>query len=371
MINLFFGIIIMLSLCLLEIIFIKYKQRKVIPWREIIFNLNSGHTILWIFRGLEVYGFSFISNNFNLHLLDPIPVWLQWIFTFIAWDFCFYWMHRIHHKYKILWAVHVVHHEGEHFNFSLGIRNSWYSSITSFPFFVILAIIGVSTEQFLLIGALHYFIQFYNHNSIIKSHGFVDKIFVSPSHHQIHHASNLEYRDKNCGGTFAIWDRLFGTFQSEIDGIEIKLGVPSSKHSIDHPIIANNAHFRSIFKRNKITKKFHFTKKRSEFHIFSGGIFLFIMLIIYIYKEDKNTFSQLLPFSILLLIGTIAIHGLFENKLISKIIWMILCISLLSISFFDSNFLSIQFIVSVILFLHSFSIFFVNNSTNKIYFLEK
>ena len=361
----------MLSLCLLEIILNKYKHMKVIPWREIIFNLNSGHIILWLFRGLEVYGFSLISNYFNFHFVDTLPVWLQWVFTFVSWDFCFYWMHRIHHKYKILWAVHVVHHEGEHFNFSLGIRNSWYSSITSFPFFVILALIGVSTEQFLLIGALHYFIQFYNHNGLIKSHGLLDKIFVSPSHHQIHHASNLEYRDKNCGGALAIWDRLFGTYQNKIEGVEIKLGVPSSKHTIDHPIIANHEHFRSIFKLNKNSKKSHFIKKRNEFQVFSGGILLFIMLIIYIYKEDKNTFSQLLPLCILLLIGTIAIHGLFENKLVSKIIWMIICISLLYISFFDSNFLPVQFIISVILCLHSLSIFFINNTTNKIYILEK
>lgn len=41
----------------------------------------------------------------------------------------------------------------------------------------------------------------------------------------MHHASNVEYLDKNYGGIVMIFDRLFGTYQREDPAIEIKYGL--------------------------------------------------------------------------------------------------------------------------------------------------
>jgi hypothetical protein len=50
-------------------------------------------------------------------------------------------------------------------------------------------------------------------------------LFVTPSHHRVHHASNIPYLDKNMGMMFIIWDRLFGTFQEENIPEPIKFGL--------------------------------------------------------------------------------------------------------------------------------------------------
>lgn len=368
MINLYLGIALMLLLCLLEILYIKYKEKQEVPWREIIFNLNSGHVILWFFRGVEVLCFDFVARYCSIGIIGKLPVVLQWIFAFFAWDFCFYWMHRLHHKYKILWAVHVVHHEGEHFNFSLGIRNSWYSSLTSFPFFAGLAILGVSTEQFYLMGALHYFIQFYNHNSIIKNHGFIDRFFISPSHHKIHHASNTEYRDKNCGGTLTIWDKWFGTFAEEKEGVEIKLGVPSSIHAIDNPIIANNFHLAKYLFSKKEQQNEKAQKKLNtqyDFIVALGGFILFGLLIMYIYYENKCSDGLLFQLFSLLIVATIAIYGVFENYLWAKLLWLLLGFSFLSLVMFNHIHNIVLIVLSVSLIVHSGIVFYFSNGLKK------
>lgn len=358
----------MLLLCLLEILYIKYKEKQEVPWREIIFNLNSGHVILWLFRGVEVVCFDLVARHFSMGLIGKLPVVLQWIFAFFAWDFCFYWMHRLHHKYKILWAVHVVHHEGEHFNFSLGIRNSWYSSLTSFPFFAGLAILGVSTEQFYLIGGLHYFIQFYNHNSIIKNHGFLDRFVISPSHHKIHHAINKEYRDKNCGGTLTIWDKWFGTYQKEKEGVKIQLGVTSSTHSIDNPITANNFHLiKYIFskKRQQNDNIPKATNSQYDFIVSLGGFILFGLLMIYIYYENKWSNELLMQLFSLLVFATIIIYGVFENYFWAKILWLFFGLFLLCFVLFNQIINIYLFILVGLFILHSGLVFYVSRSLKK------
>jgi len=141
--NLALGTGLMLLMVIIELLILKFYKKEEIPWKDVVFNLNSGHILMWILRGAELAVFYFFLHNYSLNLFTSwsfIPIW---VFTFVAWDFCFYWLHRLHHKVKLFWMVHVVHHEGEEFNLSLGIRNSWYSSVTSIPFFIILAILGV------------------------------------------------------------------------------------------------------------------------------------------------------------------------------------------------------------------------------------
>jgi sterol desaturase/sphingolipid hydroxylase (fatty acid hydroxylase superfamily) len=337
MLNLSLGIALMLVLCIIEICLIHFKEKKNVPWREIIFNLNSGHVVLWLGRGIEVWLFDLVLRNFSFHWVGQWNVIVQWVFVLFAWDFCFYWMHRLHHKFAFLWAVHVVHHEGEHFNLSLGIRNSWYSSLTSFPFFAGLAVIGVSTEQFFIIGAFHYFVQFYNHNGFIKAHGFIDWFIVSPSHHKIHHASNVEYRDKNCGGTFTIWDRLFGTYAAEKEGVEMVLGIPSSEPVQENPLLGNNLPFKKYVLKKKIQpiwkggkRKVHF----SEFFIALAGFLVFGLLIFYIYQEDKWGLSHKWILFSQLTFATIAIYGLFQQTIWGLISWIAFVLSLFTLQIF-------------------------------------
>lgn len=194
-------------------------------WLDAMANLNSGHLVLWLFRGVEVAGYAWIWRATQPHALEGWPPLLVGAFAFVAWDFGFYWLHRLHHRFGFLWAIHAVHHQGEHFNLSLGIRNSWLSSLSSLPFFVPLALLGVPVEVFVAVSSIHYTVQFYNHCGTVGPAGWLERVMVTPQHHRIHHGANPEYIDKNFGGTLLLWDKLFGTFQRPVEGVQIRYGI--------------------------------------------------------------------------------------------------------------------------------------------------
>lgn len=159
-------IVFMLFIVVAEAVALQWGRREPVNWHDLVFNLNSGHIMLWLFRGLEITCYGYVAAHFSLGLLDAWPPLLMWLFALLAWDFGFYWLHRLHHRFRVLWAVHVVHHQGEHFNLSLGVRNSWYSSLTSIPFFLLLALAGVPLSVFVAVSIFHYSIQLFNHNAL-------------------------------------------------------------------------------------------------------------------------------------------------------------------------------------------------------------
>ena len=305
---------LLLVMVLLEIAFLRWYRKEYIPWREVIFNLNSGHVMLWVLRGVELATYHLIFTQWSLGLFASWPPILVWIFMFIAWDFCFYWLHRFHHKFSLLWAVHVIHHEGEHFGLSLGIRNSWYSSITSIPFFIILAWMGIPTEVFLVVSSTHYFIQFYNHNQVVRNSGWLDYIMITPSHHKVHHGKNPEYVDKNFGGTLVIWDKLFGTFQRETKDNPVELGTHDLFRT-DNVFLANNLPFAKllgkVINQNQAPKP---SFKLNDVWIATGGIGLFGLLLFFIGIEPVWSSTEKLGLFSMIFIGTIACGGLSEGK---------------------------------------------------------
>ena len=315
---------LLLILVLIELTVIGLIKKESIPWKEIVFNLNSGHILMWIFRGLEVSIFHLISTNFGLGIVDSWPYLAIWIFTFFAWDFCFYWLHRIHHQFRFLWAVHVVHHEGEHYGLSLGIRNSWYSSLSSIPFFLGLAFMSVPVEVFLTVSSIHYFIQFYNHNNIVKKSGFLEKIMITPSHHRVHHGMNDDYVDKNFGGTLVIWDKLFGTFQPEKEDVPVQFGTADNQRTLD-VIQANNLPFIKLFRKVKPSAagpKFSI----NNWFIAAGGILLFTLLLYYILQENTWTVTVKGQLFAIVFLGTIANGGLSEGRIWGIMLWNLLFI---------------------------------------------
>nr|WP_199066544.1 sterol desaturase family protein [Chromobacterium sp. ASV5] len=329
--------LVMLAMVLLELFALRYWRQENIPWREIIFNLNSGHIVMWIFRGAEVAGFDLLLNHANLHLVDRLPVVWQWIFAFIAWDLSFYCMHRAHHTWRAFWAVHVVHHQGEHFSLSLGIRNSWYSSLTSFLFVAPLAMLGLPLEMFVIASSFHYAVQLYNHNAFVKKSGWLDKVFVTPSNHRVHHAMHPLYINKNFGGTFLIWDKLFGSYQAELDDIPLCYGVAGDTSSYN-PFWASNQALHTWMGCRLSAKWLSNCPIRvSSSYIAAAGILLFCMVIYYVNEVEMWNFPSQLSVAACLTIGTIAIGGMSDGKRWGWICWLALTLIMpaLCIGLFD------------------------------------
>ena len=140
---------------------------------------------------------------------------LAWVVLLFAEDFCYYWFHRSHHEVRLLWAAHENHHSSQRYNLSTALRQSWTTPITGPLFWAPLALVGFTPWMILTAQAWSLLYQFWIHTESIRTLGPLEWFMNTPSHHRVHHGANIEYLDRNHGGIFIIWDRLFGTFEPE------------------------------------------------------------------------------------------------------------------------------------------------------------
>ncbi len=305
------GIGLMISMILAEMFFLQNIKKEDLPWNELMTNINSGHVFMWLFRGLEGVMYVYVLRNFTFDLFTGWHLVPLTIFGYILWDFLYYWSHRMHHTLPFLWNVHVVHHQAEHFSLSMAIRNSWFSPFTSFPFFAVLAILGLPFEVFFSIAGLNYFIQFYNHNAVVGKSGFLEKFMITPAHHRVHHGCNDMYIDKNHGGSLVIWDKMFGTFQEELPEVPIQYGLKDAP-MIYNPFWANISPFFKYLKLDKLFSSKEITEKVEyrRTYLFSGTLSLFGVFILYIFFEGNWDFTQMTSLFFLLLSGTIVLGSM-------------------------------------------------------------
>jgi sterol desaturase/sphingolipid hydroxylase (fatty acid hydroxylase superfamily) len=207
---------------------------------DAINSLSTG--VLSTTTGLLTKGVGLISYAFALkHLavieLSADSVWV-WVFAFVFYDLCYYWLHRLGHERNILWAAHSVHHQSEDYNLSTALRQTSTGFLLSWIFYLPLALLGVPLVVFVSVAALNLLYQFWVHTRHIPKLGWFEWIFVTPSNHRAHHAQNALYMDRNYGGVFIIWDRLFGSFQEEDDNELVIFGVTTPLASWN-PLWAN------------------------------------------------------------------------------------------------------------------------------------
>jgi len=156
-----------------------------------------------------LYQFRFID------LASFIPLWAMWAITFILIDFVFYIYHRLSHRVRFLWAIHMSHHSSEEMNFAVSFRQAWFGPVSKIPFFMALPLLGLDPTIIAVAGVISTLWGIVGHTQIIGKLGPLEWIFNTPSHHRVHHGSNEQYIDKNYGNLFIVWDRMFGTFQEE------------------------------------------------------------------------------------------------------------------------------------------------------------
>lgn len=143
--------------------------------------------------------------------------WWSWILMIFCEDFTYYWFHRLSHEVRYLWASHVVHHSSRYYNLGTALRQTWTGELSGgFIFWLWLPLVGFHPGMIILAKAISLIYQFWIHTEAIdRMPQFFEAIFNTPSHHRVHHASDIKYLDKNHAGIFIIWDRMFGTFVEE------------------------------------------------------------------------------------------------------------------------------------------------------------
>ena len=147
--------------------------------------------------------------------------WYSALIAFLGVDLAYYWFHRMSHRSRWLWAIHVSHHSSELMNFSTALRQPPLEHLLDWVWFVGLAWLGLPAKTILLMYGLNLTYQFFIHTELIyKLPRWIEYVLNTPSHHRVHHGRNPEYLDMNYGGVFVVWDRLFGSFVEERAPVE-------------------------------------------------------------------------------------------------------------------------------------------------------
>ncbi len=209
--------------------------------KDIFTNLNLGlfyqvfelfvHALVFMAAMHWVYEQRFFDVPVTIFTIVPL---------FILMELCYYCFHRASHRVRWFWCAHVVHHSSERMNLTTAMRQSMLYSLTGYwLFFTPLMLIGVSPEIVLAMYAVDLAYQYFVHTeSVRKLPRWVEYVFVTPSHHRVHHARNPQYIDKNYGGMLIVFDRWFGTFAEEKEPVEY--GIVRQIHS--HNILTLNFH---------------------------------------------------------------------------------------------------------------------------------
>ena len=263
--SLFVAVPIFMFLIALEALVAKRRGIRINRQADVITSLSSGLTKIirdGVKYGFAIIGYSWLVNNLTVFHIENI--WLAVIIAFLVQDFTGYCTHRLKHRVNILWNRHIIHHSSEDFNLACALRQSISNAINFSTIFMIpAALLGVPVKIFIILGPIHFFFQFWYHTQLISKMGLLEYFLVTPSHHRVHHAINPEYIDKNYGQILIIWDKLFGSFQSEINDVKPVYGTLKPVRTWN-PVIINFKHLWQLLKDAWRTERY-FDKLRIWF----------------------------------------------------------------------------------------------------------
>ena len=145
--------------------------------------------------------------------------WMNWVTGIVLFDFLWYWAHRLSHQVNVLWGGHEPHHQPEEFNLSAALRQGALQDLMYWPFYMVMALVGYSAEMFIAHIMVNKFYGFWLHTKTIGRLPLIEGFLSTPSAHRVHHGMNELYLDRNHGGIFMVWDRMFGTYQTETEPV--------------------------------------------------------------------------------------------------------------------------------------------------------
>ena len=198
---------------------------------------------------------------FYLHEISPLKdiVQRQWwacLLLIFADDFAYYWFHRMNHEVRLFWAGHVPHHSSIYLNLGTALRQGVGERVHKLLFWIWIPLLGFDPLMMFTMMGISLIYQFWIHTELVdKLPRPIELIFNTPSHHRVHHASNIRYLDCNHAGIFIIWDRIFGTFSEEVKKIEHPIYGLTTNIGTYHPIKVATHEYSAILKDVKRAQK--------------------------------------------------------------------------------------------------------------------
>ncbi|NAS13535.1 sterol desaturase family protein [Poritiphilus flavus] len=265
-----YGVPCFIAFILLELTYSKtHGDDHLYEWKDLFASgfMGVGSAILGpLFKIIfAIVLFEYTYEFFNPEGIDGIRrnilgyesfsyAWYVWLFCQFADDFTYYWFHRANHEIRVLWAAHIVHHSSDNFNLGTAVRNGWFTILYKPLFYMWMPAIGFPPEMVIVCLGIEALWQFQLHSVYIPKLGFLEKIFNTHTMHQVHHAQNIEYLDKNHGGFLNIFDKMFGTWKELDDSINVKYGVIHAPNSYN-PMVILTHEYKDIWKDVKKSKK--------------------------------------------------------------------------------------------------------------------
>ncbi len=235
-----FAVPVFLAMMAVEYAIERHRGQPVYRAGDTVSSLSLGiiSQLVGLFTRLATLGlYTWVFQHAAVWQLPADSVWV-WAGALLAYDFFYYWLHRMGHEVQILWAAHAVHHSSEDYNLSTALRQTGSGFLFGWIFYLPMAVVGVPPLVFVVVGLIDLLYQFWVHTQQVGKLGWFDRVFCSPSNHRVHHGQNDYCLDRNYGGILILWDRLFGSFAEERDGEPIVYGIRGALRSFD-PLRAN------------------------------------------------------------------------------------------------------------------------------------
>lgn len=219
-----FGFVIVLTIA--EMYFSYAHDKKIYQKKDTWTNIYLMTVAVVINLMMKTATFFLLDYCYQFRLFEISNFWVYWVVLILAQDFLYWFLHTVGHYVRFFWAMHVTHHSSEHFNLTTGFRSTVFEPLYRVFFYLPLAFMGFTAVDVLF---AYLVTQIYGNlvhtQAVGKLHPWFEYIFVTPSHHRVHHANNVRYLDKNMGMVLILWDRWFGTFQEELPEDAIKYGL--------------------------------------------------------------------------------------------------------------------------------------------------
>lgn len=205
-----------------------YKQFQVVSYKisffSYVFNSIIGR---YISIGMTMICIGLFEKYAIIHIQFT---WYWFIYGYIIWELAHFVYHYLGHKVRLFWCLHSTHHAPESMNLAVSHAHFFleapYADIIRTT---ICMLLGVPPAMLFVImfidGTWGSFIHI--GDTVMKNArmGILGKYILTPSHHRVHHARNVEYMDTNYCNLLNIWDKVFGTYKPERDDLKVEYGI--------------------------------------------------------------------------------------------------------------------------------------------------
>lgn len=274
---------------LVEWLYFRSQNKNVYSAKDTLTNISCGAGQA-LFDGLALILLLSLYNKLQIFLgITPIAITpLSFFISFIAVDLSYYVYHRLSHKVPFMWAIHVAHHSSSEYNFSVGLRQAWFHKLTAFPFYLVLVVTGLPANLIGIVIATHACLQLLTHTKAFKKEiPLLRWIFVTPSHHRVHHGVQKQYWDKNFSGIFSFWDRLFKSYTPETEPVQYGISPQLKTHN---PWNINTHFWKELFPKSAMFTQVSASKLQfSLVWLFLFFLGLFFITLLFLFFQNQMT----------------------------------------------------------------------------------